>query len=270
MSSNRHAQGAFITVIAVMAVTLLTGCPGVKYPNCEKDDDCKADADGGVINQFCVNQQCQPCGNDDHCAAGEECVGNRCEAKSECATDTDCGDNKLCEAGQCVPAECNANEDCSAGLICEGGRCVSGCTSDAECGGGMKCENGSCVGGGDNISAECRSTSGTGVALGAISFNFNTAELTVESRDTLEQNAECMRQAPDLSLTIEGHCDERGTQEYNLALGEKRANSVRQYLSNLGISASRVRTVSKGENEPVCRTQGEGCWGRNRRVEFIQ
>ncbi len=250
---------------------MLAACSGVKYPACEKDDDCKTNAKGAEINEFCVNQQCQECAEDAQCGEGRQCVGNRCEDKPECQVDVDCGENRLCEASKCVDAECSTAEDCSAGQQCDAGRCVSGgCTADAECGAGMACENGACVEASNNISAECRSTTGAGIALGTVTFGFNTAELSVSSRSTLEKNAECMRQAPDITLTIEGHCDERGTQEYNLALGEKRANAVRDYLSNLGISTDRVRTVSKGENEPVCRTQTEGCWLRNRRVEFIQ
>ena len=75
---------------------------------------------------------------------------------------------------------------------------------------------------------------------------------------------------PGVTIVVEGHCDERGTQEYNLALGEKRANTVKSYLKNLGIDTSRMNTRSKGENEPVCRRSSESCWADNRRVQFIQ
>ena len=72
------------------------------------------------------------------------------------------------------------------------------------------------------------------------------------------------------AVQVDGHCDERGTEEYNLALGEKRAATVRSYLRNLGIDTSRMDMRSKGENEPVCREQSDDCWSQNRRVQFIQ
>jgi peptidoglycan-associated lipoprotein len=113
-------------------------------------------------------------------------------------------------------------------------------------------------------------TSGDIVSLGVVNFEFDQYDLTVDARSTLDQNAECLRQAPAVTIIMEGHCDERGTQEYNLALGEKRAATVERYLRNLGIDTSRMQTRSKGENQPVCRQSTESCWAQNRRVEFIQ
>ena len=70
-------------------------------------------------------------------------------------------------------------------------------------------------------------------------------------------------------MTIEGHADSRGTNEYNLALGERRANAVRDYLSSLGVAGTRVRTISYGEERPVCTEEAESCWSQNRRVHMI-
>jgi peptidoglycan-associated lipoprotein len=112
--------------------------------------------------------------------------------------------------------------------------------------------------------------SGEVVALGTVNFDFDRYELTLDARGALEQNAKCLEEAPGVTIVIEGHCDERGTQEYNLALGEKRANTVKSYLRNLGVDTSRMQTRSKGENEPVCNGAGENCYSQNRRVQFIQ
>jgi len=72
-----------------------------------------------------------------------------------------------------------------------------------------------------------------------------------------------------VKLTVEGHCDERGTREYNMALGDRRANAARAYLVTLGVEASRVRTVSYGKERPFCRESGETCWQVNRRGHFV-
>jgi peptidoglycan-associated lipoprotein len=84
-------------------------------------------------------------------------------------------------------------------------------------------------------------------------------------RAILQANAEWLRRWPSTRVTIEGHCDSRGTSEYNLALGERRANAVREYLVSLGVAADRLVVVSKGEETPVCFEEHEGCWQQNRR-----
>ena len=79
-----------------------------------------------------------------------------------------------------------------------------------------------------------------------------------------------MKQAAEVSVVIEGHCDERGTEEYNLALGEKRAATILTYLKNLGVETARMLTRSLGENVPLCSEPTEECWAKNRRAEFVQ
>lgn len=86
-----------------------------------------------------------------------------------------------------------------------------------------------------------------------------------EGRAILQKNAEWLLQWTSTRVTIEGHCDDRGTSEYNLALGERRANAVREYLAGLGVTPDRVLVVSKGEESPVCSDTDEGCWQQNRR-----
>jgi peptidoglycan-associated lipoprotein len=78
-----------------------------------------------------------------------------------------------------------------------------------------------------------------------------------------------MSEYPTLEFGLEGHCDERGTNEYNLALGERRANAAKDYLVSLGVDSSRVRTISYGEEKPFCMTHDESCWQLNRRGHFV-
>jgi peptidoglycan-associated lipoprotein len=102
-----------------------------------------------------------------------------------------------------------------------------------------------------------------------IYFDYDESTLTDDSRQKLARNAELLRGQPQFTLTIEGHCDERGTNEYNLALGERRANAARDYLSSLGVTADRMRTISYGEERPVCTESDESCWRQNRRAHMV-
>ncbi len=90
-----------------------------------------------------------------------------------------------------------------------------------------------------------------------------------DARATLQRNADYMRRWPSIRVTIEGHADARGTNEYNLALGERRAASVKDYLVSLGIGAERMLAISKGEEEPLCMEMTEACFMMNRRGHFI-
>jgi len=96
-------------------------------------------------------------------------------------------------------------------------------------------------------------------------FDYDSAVLSPEGRRTLERQAEWLRLFPELSITIEGHCDERGTREYNLALGERRATAARDYLIAFGLNPSRLRTTSYGKERPYALGHNEESWGLNRR-----
>ena len=102
-----------------------------------------------------------------------------------------------------------------------------------------------------------------------IYFEFDKATLTPAAQDNLLRKAEWLRENSDTTVTIEGHCDARGTNEYNLALGDRRAESAKAFLVDLGIPASRLTTISYGEERPVCNQQYEECWTKNRRDNFI-
>ncbi|MCI5072533.1 peptidoglycan-associated lipoprotein Pal [bacterium] len=101
-----------------------------------------------------------------------------------------------------------------------------------------------------------------------IYFEFDQSTLSAESRTLLQEIAAAMNAQDNISLTIEGHTDERGSNEYNLALGERRARSVQEYIQRLGISADRLTPVSYGEERPSDPSTGEAAWSKNRRVEF--
>ena len=102
-----------------------------------------------------------------------------------------------------------------------------------------------------------------------IFFEFDKSTLTPEAIETLTKNGQWLRTNSDVAITIEGHCDERGTNAYNLALGERRAESVKAFLTDLGIDQSRMATISYGEERPFDRGHGETAWSRNRRAHFL-
>ena len=106
-------------------------------------------------------------------------------------------------------------------------------------------------------------------SLSDIHFDFDKYELSPEATKTLDANADWLKANPKHLILIEGHCDERGTAAYNLALGERRAKATQSYLTAHGIQSSRVSIVSYGEEKPVCAEHAEACWAKNRRAHFL-
>jgi len=104
--------------------------------------------------------------------------------------------------------------------------------------------------------------------LAEIHFDFDKSEIREQDRAVLSKNADALKRFDFLRVTVEGHCDERGTVEYNLALGERRARAAYDYLVSLGVPADRLKTVSYGKEVPVCQVSSEECWQRNRRAHF--
>lgn len=100
-------------------------------------------------------------------------------------------------------------------------------------------------------------------------FDFDRYDLSSEARTILRANADWLKSNSGARVEIEGHCDDRGTNEYNLALGAKRAQSAREFLTTLGIAANRLSTISYGEEIPVCKEETESCWRQNRRARFV-
>jgi peptidoglycan-associated lipoprotein len=141
---------------------------------------------------------------------------------------------------------------------------LSSCTDDkkkvAEPVAPVPSDTGATASTGDS-SAELRTT--------PIYFGFDDYTLTSEAQSTLTAMADGMKANKSAVIQIEGHCDERGTVEYNLALGERRAQSVKNFLTQLGVEAARLSTISYGEEKPVAQGHAEDSWAKNRRAEFV-
>jgi peptidoglycan-associated lipoprotein len=157
---------------------------------------------------------------------------------------------------------------------------LSGCSSTGgpEDGEGAGTEVGGNGTGGADTSAAGGGGAWTGSALEdpnsplyekVVYFDFDTAEIRPEYVDTLRAHAEYLVNTPAARLVIEGHCDERGSREYNIALGERRANSVQRFLEAEGVSPVQIETVSYGEERPVDLGHNEDAWARNRRAELV-
>jgi peptidoglycan-associated lipoprotein len=99
-----------------------------------------------------------------------------------------------------------------------------------------------------------------------VHFEYDKYQLREEDRGVLQRQASWLQKYPQVRVSIEGHCDERGTREYNLALGARRANAVKEYLVSLGVSSGRVETISYGKERPICTESSEGCYAQNRRA----
>lgn len=102
-----------------------------------------------------------------------------------------------------------------------------------------------------------------------VHFDFDKYDIRDSDKPTLKAASDYMTANSDAKLSVEGHCDERGTNEYNLALGDRRAKAVKDYLVSLGVSSGRVDTISFGEEKPLCKEQTEDCWAKNRRGHFV-
>ena len=100
-------------------------------------------------------------------------------------------------------------------------------------------------------------------------FDLDKSDIRPDARDALTKDAEFLRSYPDIRVSIEGHCDERGSTEYNLGLGQRRAEAAKNYLVSLGITANRIDTVSWGKERPFCTEHDETCWQQNRRGHFV-
>ncbi len=219
------------------ALVLLSGCPK-PYPNCESDSACKDH------NEVCVQGQCQECATDANCKAGFVCQANKCVPKPAAtapAADKPCQSDKDCSGGKCLRNRCAASDACNA---------------NEDCPGGQECQAGSCA---QKVASGCD--------LEPVRFGFNEFSLSSESRTRLEQVADCLKKQ-GAKVTLEGHADERGTEEYNLQLSNKRAAAVKKYLVDLGVPAAKLDTVGYGENRPAQQGTTEEAYASNRRVEI--
>ena len=121
----------------------------------------------------------------------------------------------------------------------------------------------------DSLTAHQEGTLPATGALADVFFAFDRSELDAAAREVLQRNSDWIKQNPAVNVEIEGHADNRGTNEYNLALGARRAQAVKDYLVTLGNASDRLSTISYGEELPVCGGDSEGCWEKNRRAHFV-
>jgi peptidoglycan-associated lipoprotein len=218
-----------IVAFTFLGVAALSGCPAKpKNGECKSSKDCEAQEGFGKV---CVEGRCQECGADSDCRAGFVCRQNKCAPKPQCQADADCPKGQRCEGERCVAAPAEA-------------------PPPAETGAGK-------------VPADCQDAGAF-----TIRFGFDQSLLTGDSQQALQRLADCLRRAPAKRVLIQGHCDERGTTQYNIALGARRAEAAKKYLSDLG-SGAKLDTVSFGEEKPLCTEATEDCWARNRRDEFV-
>ncbi len=123
--------------------------------------------------------------------------------------------------------------------------------------------------GGLTLELKGDSDSATAGGLQTVYFGFDSANLDGSAKETLKGNAEFLKSNPSVEVQVEGHCDERGGIQYNLALGERRAKSVRDYLVAMGVAAKRISLISYGKEKPVAFGHDESAWGKNRRGNFV-
>lgn len=224
-----YLQIKLATLIVTLAFGgLLAGC-GSSYPTCDTDSECHE-------GEFCVNGQCQQCRETTDCGDGQSCNGGRCDAiDGYCSSDAECADGETCESNGCVAAMSTAET----------------LPSGDENGGG---------GGEFASSGDCE--------LESAYFGFDASELDSRTRDAMQANVRCMRERDLDRLHVTGHTDDRGTEAYNMALGDRRARGVKRYLTSLGLSANEISMSSAGE-EWACGTD-EASWARDRRVDVTE
>ncbi len=182
-----------------------------------------------------------------------------------CEVDEDCHENEFCVNGLCQ--QCRDDADCPRGQSCAGGRCepIEGyCETASDCGTDEDCEANRCVKKQQAEAFEPVETKGP-CSLRAVYFDYDSSELKPQSKEELSQNAQCMREEKIKSIHLTGLTDPRGTEEYNMALGERRANSAKKYLQSLGV-AGEVSHSSMGEE--LAKGTDESTWATDRRVDF--
>lgn len=234
------------TLFIAFSLIFVTGCPDkkVKTPQCKTDKDCK--------KGHCLNGQCTECALDEHCGENEVCKEGKCadkEAKS-CQTQSDCGDGQACKDGKCIKAECKTDEDCEEPKECQAGICV----------------------GPEDLKAQVGSTCAEVCTIDGIPFGYDMHTLLEESQNYLRKTVlACLEKAPkQCLLRIVGRTDNRGTNEYNLALGDRRARQIRKYLVRLGGEKNRMVVMPIGELEASATSDPGFSEDRKARFEWFE
>jgi peptidoglycan-associated lipoprotein len=252
MHRSFSALGGVILVASVALVIgfVMASCgDSSKKPGCKADKDCK----NGLV---CSANTCVECTSDAQCSDGKRCKANACVQASECEKDSECQDGKVCQAGKCKA--CASDDECAGGS-CKAGACTppKKCSKDDECADDEDCVNGVCQKGGRG------NAGGATCTLSTVYFSYDNASIQASERDRLDANVACIEKNKGKSVYLIGHTDTSGTEEYNIALSERRAQAVADYMARLGTDPARLQVVPKGETEPT----GLGD-DRDRRVEF--
>jgi peptidoglycan-associated lipoprotein len=186
------------------------------------------------------------CDTDENCHAGEYCVDGQCQ---ECREDAHCGPGKACNAGRCEE--------------------ITGyCTTDDACGVNERCERNRCVTQGPTIERAGPTDATPSCNLAPVYFEFDAAELDSNARNAISANVRCIKERAIQAVQLTGHTDPRGTEEYNLALSDRRALSVKRYMVSLGLAEDRIRSTGVGEE--MAEGQDEAGYRRDRRVDFAE
>lgn len=239
---SRGLHGMVLGALA-WALAGAAGCTsGPEYPNCENDQHCQRNG----RREFCVQRRCQQCRTTEDCGADQTCLRNRCVAGvNACDGDNDCLVGQVCDNHRCVARpECDSVRPCGEGRRCEAGHCIAEVAPDTD-------PN-------DNRGAQC--------TFEPPLFEFDDVTLSNEARGTLQRAVECIQRERNSRYVLIGRADPRGTTEYNLALGERRARVVQRYMISLGLLPDRLAVSSEG-SEFASGTDEAG-WRRDRRVDF--
>lgn len=211
---------------------------------CKNDDDCMMLQDSKQKQGFCVMGMCEECRTDTDCKNSKKCMNNQC--KTMCKVDSDCDENSYCHNKACV-AKCDDDNACPDNQMCSLG----------------KCENNTSISSKDNEeNLDCSE-------LAKVLFDFDSSNIKEEYKTNMAKVAQCVKNNPSSKLTIYGHTDERGTKEYNLALGERRALAVKNYLTKEhSLATAQIQIVSYGSEKPAQEGKDESAYAQNRRSEF--
>jgi peptidoglycan-associated lipoprotein len=253
--SSTAPGGALCSALAVLGLAFLglalASCgDSSRKPGCKADKDCKT----GLV---CAAGKCVECTGDAQCPAGKRCSANACVAGPECLNDKQCPTGLVCQAGKCKA--CAADSECGPGGSCQAGACQQGkpCTKDDQCADDEDCVSGVCRKAGSTSAGDASCT------LATVYFAFDDASVQPSERDRLAANVACVEKTKGKGVYLIGHTDTSGTEEYNIALSERRAQAVADYMARLGTDPARMQIVPKGETEPT----GLGD-DKDRRVEF--
>jgi peptidoglycan-associated lipoprotein len=242
----------WLPALALLVAASFLGACKPDYPSCETDKDCHN-------KEFCVANKCQQCRDANDCPAGSTCSAGKCDPiPGYCRSKADCPANQECIANKC--------KACANDKECPGGFCVNGacskkkpCKTENDCAQNEDCVNGFCT------TEKPPAPPPSKCTLEPVFFDFNESALTTEATASLARDADCLKQV-GRAATLVGHTDPRGTSEYNLALSERRAQSVRDHLGRLGVDGTKLSVLPRGSLD--AKGTNEPSWAQDRRVDF--